>query len=245
MRDSVATTEDLSRRLASLKAQVDVLDASITRLYDKLMDVHVRIDTLPGSGISAAAIEAKKAGVPDQEARPGAQGTAEAAAVLGTAVIADAPGHPPADEQAAAPAAGTAAAVAEDKTEDKQLVSARAANAGTRPDANIEKPAPAAQKPTDTANRQKAPADAGASTTTQGGPWVINLVSLADKPAADRFAARAEAKDIHVQQSQVTVKGKSYWRVQAGGFATADEAKAHADSIKTKLGLKDTWISRR
>jgi cell division septation protein DedD len=76
------------------------------------------------------------------------------------------------------------------------------------------------------------------------GPWVINLVSFYDEPSAARFAARAEAKGVHVEQDQVTVKGKEYWRVRVPGFNSAQEATEHADSIKAKLGLKETWIGK-
>jgi hypothetical protein len=78
-----------------------------------------------------------------------------------------------------------------------------------------------------------------------GGPWVINLVSYSDERDANRFAKRAQSRSIHVEQNQVTVKGKPYWRVQVPGFLSAEDAKTHAASIETKLGLKDTWVMRR
>ena len=49
-------------------------------------------------------------------------------------------------------------------------------------------------------------------------PWVVNLVSLSNKAAADRFSARARSKDIQAEWNAVTVKGKQYWRVHVSGI---------------------------
>ena len=76
-------------------------------------------------------------------------------------------------------------------------------------------------------------------------PWVVNLVSLSNKAAADRFSTKARSRDIQAEWYAVTVKGKQYWRVHASGFSTAAEAKSQANIIKEKLGLKDVWITKR
>jgi cell division septation protein DedD len=76
-------------------------------------------------------------------------------------------------------------------------------------------------------------------------PWVVNLVSLSNKAAADRFSAKARSKDIQAEWYAVTVKGKQYWRVHVSGFSTATEAKSQENIIKEKLGLKDVWITKR
>lgn len=75
-------------------------------------------------------------------------------------------------------------------------------------------------------------------------PWTINLISSPDKTYAVRFSDSAQSKGISTKLQEVTVKGTRYWRVQINGFSTQDEAKAYADTIKGKLGLKDTWIMR-
>jgi len=80
--------------------------------------------------------------------------------------------------------------------------------------------------------------------TTTTPHWYINLASLPSKADADKYASRARSKDIQVEQHAVTIKGKDYWRVQAGGFASAGEARAQAETIKAKLGLKEVWISK-
>lgn len=92
-----------------------------------------------------------------------------------------------------------------------------------------------------------APGSAGQITADAetGSPWVINLVSVPDKADAEQFAAMARSNDIPVELYAVTVKGKDYWRVQASGFSTADEARSRATSIRQQLGLKDVWVSKR
>lgn len=83
------------------------------------------------------------------------------------------------------------------------------------------------------------PADAA------NGPWLINLVSLYDKAAADRFVATAESKGVRATQNRVTVKGRDVWRVQISGFATQQEARAYGATASEKLGLKDVWVFKR
>ena len=84
-----------------------------------------------------------------------------------------------------------------------------------------------------------APADA------PNGPWLINLVSLFDKAAADRFVATAESKGVRVTENRVTVKGREVWRLQIDGFATQQEARAYGATVSEKLGLKDVWVFKR
>jgi hypothetical protein len=76
-------------------------------------------------------------------------------------------------------------------------------------------------------------------------PWNINLISSPDKAYAVRFSNTAQSRGISTELQEATVNGTPYWRVQVTGFSTRDEAQAYADSIKGKLGLKDTWIMRR
>ena len=83
------------------------------------------------------------------------------------------------------------------------------------------------------------PAEAGS------GPWLINLVSLYDQAAADRFVATADSKGVRVTQNRVTVKGREVWRLQISGFATQQEARAYGATVSEKLGLKDVWVFKR
>jgi cell division septation protein DedD len=82
-------------------------------------------------------------------------------------------------------------------------------------------------------------------TIRDSGLWVINLVSLTHKAAAERFMAKAESRGVTAGLYQMTVRGKDYWRVQVSGFTTAAEAKAKANLVKEKLELKDVWVAKR
>lgn len=82
-------------------------------------------------------------------------------------------------------------------------------------------------------------------TDRDSGPWAINLASLPQKNKAEHFVEKAKSKGIDAELSQVTVRGKEYWRAHVSGFATAAEAKIKANEIKEKLGLKDVWVSKR
>jgi len=76
-------------------------------------------------------------------------------------------------------------------------------------------------------------------------PWVINLVSLYDKAAADQFVSRAQSKGVRVEQNKVAVKGRDVWRLQISGFATQQQARDFADGATEKLGLKEVWVFKR
>ena len=84
-----------------------------------------------------------------------------------------------------------------------------------------------------------------APAAARNGPWVINLVSLYDKAAADRFVAAAETKGVRVSENRVTVKGREVWRLQISGFAEQQDARAYGVTVSEKLGLKDVWVFKR
>ena len=79
----------------------------------------------------------------------------------------------------------------------------------------------------------------------ESGPWEINIVSLLHKTDAERFVGKAKSRGVDAGLYQVTVKGKTYWRVHVPGFPTAAEAKSNANVIKERLGLKDVWVVKR
>jgi cell division septation protein DedD len=105
-------------------------------------------------------------------------------------------------------------------------------------------PQPANDKPaTETLTKSTAPAQP--QSISNDGPWVINLVSLYDKTAANRFTEKARTRGVRADTNQVTVKGKQVWRVQVSGFSTQDEASAYGDTSKEKLGLNSVWIFKK
>ena len=80
-----------------------------------------------------------------------------------------------------------------------------------------------------------------APAAARNGPWVIPMVSLYAQAAAARFVAAAETKGVRVTENRVTVKGREVWRLQIGGFAEQQDARAYGVTVSEKLGLKDVW----
>lgn len=132
----------------------------------------------------------------------------------------------PAQETPAEPAPAAAAA-AEDNQPQTPVASADAA------------------PPADVRTAAALPALPSPAGVTGKGPWVINLASLYEQDAADRFIRRARDLGVAVEQQQAQVQGRPVWRLQIGGFATRDAALAYSDAHKEKLGIKKVWIFRR
>ncbi len=84
--------------------------------------------------------------------------------------------------------------------------------------------------------------DGESSIATGDDSWKINLISSPSREDAMHFANKAKSRGVITEVEQVSVRGTRYWRVQISGFATYDEALEHSNSIKTSLGLRDTWI---
>jgi cell division septation protein DedD len=105
--------------------------------------------------------------------------------------------------------------------------------------ANI--PPPANDKPV-TETLIKSTSSTRPKNSSSGGPWVVNLVSLYDKTAANQFTEKARTRGIRAETHPVDVNGKQTWRVQVGGFSSRDEASAYGDTSKEKLGLNSVWI---
>jgi cell division septation protein DedD len=107
------------------------------------------------------------------------------------------------------------------------------------------KEVPDSNRAPEEASTEIAFAEPKSAAAERNGLWVVNLASFADRQDAAGFSERAQSKEVDVEQNHVTVKGKSYWRVRVTGFRSAAEAKGYAASVEAKLGLKETWISRR
>jgi cell division septation protein DedD len=212
-----SATDKLQADLGRLQAHVDLLLDSVNRLDRKLMQVEQRV----------AALNVIPG--PGQQHARAAPTTAGASAGQMAGVTSDAPKTKATTvrvaDLAAIEAPSPAGLAAAHRDAKKSAIE-------TREDRDTAPTGIAASEPTQSA-------------ASDGGIWVINLASLPDQPAANRFAARAHAKQVNVETIQATVKGKTFWRVRAGGFASREDARAAADSIETRLGIKESWISRR
>lgn len=103
-------------------------------------------------------------------------------------------------------------------------------------------PQPVDDEKTSTGTLAKTPATEQPQSISDDGPWVINLVSLYNQPAADQFTEKVRAQGIRADNNRVSVKGRDVWRVQVSGFSSRDEASAYGDMNKEKLGLDSIWI---
>jgi cell division septation protein DedD len=217
--DTISTTGELQHELTMLEARMDSLGESVTRLDRKLTEVYARIDAIDAadSAVSQAAPE-KDAATPEPVSAQQAPMTA-------------------ADQEPLATEAHKGSATAA-----TELMSAEQAPASPKREA---KPPPATHKVSAVAAAELVAAEQATGAAGDDGGWVINVASFPDRPTAERFAARAQSKKVRVVTRQATVKGKPYWRVQVPGFVSAGEARAEAASVEAKLGLKDTWVSRR
>lgn len=139
---------------------------------------------------------------------------------------------------------------------DALAVSVAALETGKAPPTNSETMTPIAKKPAQKAEQQDATAGQNPRTGTsdlksapadkdETAPWVINLVSLYDQAAADRFTRQARDKGIDVTQNRVQVQGRPVWRLQIDGFDTREAALVYSEANKDKLGLKKVWIFKR
>ena len=76
------------------------------------------------------------------------------------------------------------------------------------------------------------------------GSWVINLASYKNQSYATRKQAEFADKGVMVEQVRAEVSGKTIYRLCVPGFASSRAASTEATSIRTRLGLSDTWIAR-
>jgi cell division septation protein DedD len=206
-------------KLVRLQARVNLLDDSITRMDDHLADMQGQLNAISTStDWTAIGISGTATEVLTAHEAPVAATEKEnrpAAASDTTPDLAATGGGSPAERKSVATAEGTHASV-----DASNLASDEGAS-------------------------EVLSAEQTSTGTRADGRWLINLASFADKRDADRFAKRAQSRNVDVDQNQVTVKGRSYWRVQVTGFPSAAEARAHASLVEAKLGLKETWITRR
>ena len=77
------------------------------------------------------------------------------------------------------------------------------------------------------------------------GGWVINLITVTRTDHAARLLAKYRKKGVEAEQLEIKRDGKRLYRLRLGGFSTRAEAQGYADEVQSKLGLKETWITRR
>lgn len=266
MRERVFSSTLQEGRYASLNARMTALTDAFTSLDDKLTqlvsqrlpDSPVQSTTATGtdSPILITSLTRTAETIPPVPAPEPVQATAD---IPGPA----SPGAPPvplATDLKAVTDTQPLARPAETKTPaiDAPLTQTASASSTTPASASTVKAVePDSESPGDTSAGVPAKPVSTASLETAAvtpaktpaaasqGPWVINLLSSRDKGYVEKVAARARDRDVSAEITSAEVKGRTYWRLQVTGFATASTAKTAAVPVKKKLGIKDVWIHRR
>ena len=84
---------------------------------------------------------------------------------------------------------------------------------------------------------------ASSKETVLGRTWIVNLVSLKQKPDAVIKVKEFNEKGITAEMVPVNVNGDAWFRLIVGGFKSQDKAVSSIANIKEKLGLSDVWVS--
>jgi hypothetical protein len=74
--------------------------------------------------------------------------------------------------------------------------------------------------------------------------WTINVSSYLNKDEARKTVERLGAAGIKAHVVEIDVKGKHYFRVRAGQYATRQEALKQAGEISKKFNIKGTWVAK-
>lgn len=250
MRERIFNSTLQEGRYASLNARMSALADAFSSLENKL--TRLVSERLADTAVQTTPTASSPIRISTQR-RPRNIVTGETASELSEPAISGelaetSPTAPATDTQIAAQTAEATTSVAETASPQPAIATAdpapaSVAKASETPDETAaEAPAKPASR-TSQAPATQAPARQTA--TDNQGPWVINLLSSPDKGYVEQYAARARSKDVAVEMHSAKVKGRTYWRLQITGFATASAAKAGAVPVKKKLGIKDVWILRR
>ncbi len=107
---------------------------------------------------------------------------------------------------------------------------------------------PKTNKPAATKNKQRASAISDSeSKNTQGkakGIWAVNLMSVKERSIADKQLSKFKKQGVAAVVKSVKIKGKRWYRIQVTGFKTRQQAQTYAKSVKSKLSLSGTWVTR-
>ncbi len=74
--------------------------------------------------------------------------------------------------------------------------------------------------------------------------WVLNLVSVDSQYSAEKALKRYKKQGIPAEIYPAVIKGKTWYRLRIGGFASKQEAIAQKKYLAVKHGIKDAWIQK-
>jgi hypothetical protein len=82
-----------------------------------------------------------------------------------------------------------------------------------------------------------------ATMPTDGGPWVIQVASLAERAQADALKRRLEGGGVAAQIVTTEVNGDTRYRVRINGFDSREEAERFAADQRELLRTDTPWIT--
>ena len=91
---------------------------------------------------------------------------------------------------------------------------------------------------------EKAAAPKAAVVAKPKGAWVINLASYTNEAVADAGVERLRRAGVKAIKQSVHQGGRTWYRLQVGGFATREDAEAYGRQVEAKSRFKDTWVSK-
>ena len=76
--------------------------------------------------------------------------------------------------------------------------------------------------------------------------WIVNLATLSDNAAVDKFIKKANSVGLVVQAEEVAVNDKLMYRLSIPGITSYEEAQKLAATAQTQLGLSQKpWIAKQ
>lgn len=85
---------------------------------------------------------------------------------------------------------------------------------------------------------------AKAAPAASTGGWLVNLVSLTSSLEADKQIKQLKSLGVDAIKRSATIDGKTWYRLQVVGFGSKQEARAYADKVATKTGMKNAWVGK-
>ena len=77
------------------------------------------------------------------------------------------------------------------------------------------------------------------------GAWYINLITLSNRPAAEKFASEGRNYGFPVVVEPARIRGRDLWRLRLYGFESKQAARDYGTNVQEKMGLDEILIRRR
>ena len=141
----------------------------------------------------------------------------------------------------------------EEPKEDRQTIEPAVGDTGSQAGAPETVP-PEAAVPTETVQPQSQTAkptkpqgkrEKTANATSPKGPWSVQVIAFRQKENALSLVQTLTDKGYDAYTVEAVVEGKSWHRVRVGHLATEEEARVLRQTLKTKEGFQDAFLTRQ